>query len=147
MHVCVYYVGYIRTTSYSIGDMEERERTIRENAEKTVAATLGMPKRWFFQWILFHARRGVKNRENLRFSRTKLYGIFRDLFRAIGSNLVRLGLLNDRQVGLLIPSSIHVKTVSHTYIRMIEHDEVNLNSLLISSQANLQFMVPLDYIH
>ena len=93
------HVGYIRTTSYSIGDMEERERTIRENAEKTVAATLGMPKRWFFQWILFHARRGVKNRENLRFSRTKLYGIFRDLFRAIGSNLVRLGLLNDRQVG------------------------------------------------
>ena len=82
----MYFLGYIRTTSYSIGDMEERECTITENAEKMVAATLGMPKRWFFQWILFHARRGVKNWENLRFSRTKLYGIFRDLFRTIRSN-------------------------------------------------------------
>ena len=96
----MYYLGYIRTTSYSIGDMEERERMIRENAEKTVAATLGMPKCWFFQWILFHARRGVKNWENLRISRTKLYGIFRDLFRAIfGSKSSAPGAVNDTQVG------------------------------------------------
>ena len=35
----------------------------------------------------------------MRFARTKLFGIFRDVFRAIGQNLVRMKLLEDRQVG------------------------------------------------
>ena len=90
--------GYIKTKSYSIGNMEERERAIREGAEKVVAGTLSMPRDWFFRWVLFHARRGVKHRENLRFARTKLYGVFRDVIRAMGGNLVQLGLLEDRQV-------------------------------------------------
>ena len=42
---------------------------------------------------------GVRHRENMRFARTKLFGIFRDVFRAIGQNLVRMKLLEDRQVG------------------------------------------------
>lgn len=78
--------------------MEERERTIRDKAEDTVNCSLSFHKRWFFNKVLYHARRGVKHRENLRFARTKLFGVFRDLFRAIGNNLVRLGLLKERQV-------------------------------------------------
>ena len=84
--------------AYSISAMEEKERVIKETAEKVVHDSLSMHKRWMFNWVLFHARRAVKHRENMRFARTKLYGVFRDLFRAIGTNLVRLGLLNDRQV-------------------------------------------------
>lgn len=34
----------------------------------------------------------------MRFARTKLFGVFRNLFRAIGGNLVKLGLLEDKQV-------------------------------------------------
>ena len=90
--------GYVRTKAYSIGAMEEREKGIRLKAEETVARQLFWPKRLFFNWVLFHARRGVKHRENLRFSRTKLFGIFRSLFRAIGCNLVSLGLLKEQQV-------------------------------------------------
>ena len=93
--------GYVRTGSYSIHSMEVREVEIRTKAEKVVANTLSWPKRTVFNWVLFHARRGVKHRENLRFDRTKLFGVFRSLFRAIGSNLVSLGLLQDRQVGML----------------------------------------------
>ena len=89
--------GYVKTKSYSIGSMEQREAEIRTQAEKTVASKLAIHQRTFFNWILFHARRGVKHRENLRFSRTKLFGVFRDLFRAIGDNLVDLGLLKERQ--------------------------------------------------
>jgi pyruvate,water dikinase len=33
----------------------------------------------------------------MRFSRSKLFGVYRELFRAIGSSLVALGLLTDRQ--------------------------------------------------
>ena len=51
-----------------------------------------------FNWVLFHARKSVRHRENMRFSRSKLFGIYRELFRAIGGSLVALGLLEHRQV-------------------------------------------------
>ena len=51
--------GYVRTKSYGIGDMEEREREIRTKAEEIVNNTLSLPKRVLFNWILFHARRGT----------------------------------------------------------------------------------------
>ena len=87
----------MKTKSYSIGSMEQREAEIRIQAEQTVTNNLFFHRRLIFNWILFHARRGVKHRENLRFARTKLWGVFRDLFRAIGDNLVDLGLLKERQ--------------------------------------------------
>ena len=52
----------------------------------------------FFNWVLFHARKAVRHRENMRFSRSKLFGVYRELFRAIGNSLVALGLLEQRQV-------------------------------------------------
>lgn len=50
--------GYIRTKSYVIEDMEQRETEIRTEAEKIVNDTLSLPKRLIFNWLLFHARRG-----------------------------------------------------------------------------------------
>ena len=78
--------------------MEEREREIRVKAEEIVNSTLSLPKRVIFNWILFHARRGVRHRENTRFARTKMFGLFRSLFRSIGKNLTALGLLKEKQV-------------------------------------------------
>ena len=90
--------GYVRTKHYSISNMEEREKQIRVKAEDIVNSTLFFPKRIILNWVLFHARRGVRHRENTRFSRTKLFGLFRTLFRSIGKNLTALGLLKDQQV-------------------------------------------------
>ena len=73
--------GYVRTHSYSIGKMEQREKEIRTKAEQIVTSSLSVHRRVIFNWILYHARRGVKHRENMRFARTKLWGVFRDLFR------------------------------------------------------------------
>ena len=87
----------MRTQSYSIANMEQREAEIRTQAEQVVSSKLSFHQRFIFNWILFHARRGVRHRENLRFARTKLFGVFRDLFRSIGNNLVDLGLLKERQ--------------------------------------------------
>ena len=52
--------GYIRTKSYSISDMEEREKKIRVEAEEVACNALSWPKRILFNWLLFHARRGKK---------------------------------------------------------------------------------------
>ena len=51
-----------------------------------------------FNWVLYHARKAVQHHENMRFSRSKLFGVYRELFRAIGSSMVALGLLQDRQM-------------------------------------------------
>ena len=41
---------------------------------------------------------GIKHRENLRFARTKIWGIVRNLFRAVGTNLHKLGIIKTEQV-------------------------------------------------
>jgi pyruvate,water dikinase len=40
-----------------------------------------------FRRVLDNARLGVKNRENMRFARTRIYGLLRELIRALGARL------------------------------------------------------------
>ncbi len=86
-------VSYVRTGSYAIGDMETRERQIRAAAEGKVKAKLSGPRLLLYWWVLKQARRAVKNRENLRFARTKIFGVSRHLFRAMGRKLTALNVL------------------------------------------------------
>ncbi|MCP4660413.1 MAG: phosphoenolpyruvate synthase [bacterium] len=75
----------------------ERERRIRRQAEKTAFGALGhglLPRRLIFRRVLANARLGVKNRENMRFARTRIYGLLRELLRAAGDCLRREGILD-----------------------------------------------------
>ena len=87
--------SYIRTKSYNIEEMESRERDIRANAEKKAKSLLKTWQKPIYLWVLSQARKAVKNRENLRFARTKVFGISRHLFRAMGENLCKLGHLTS----------------------------------------------------
>ena len=40
---------------------------------------------------------GCSNRENLRFARTSVYGLLRDLLRAVGGHLAEAGAIRERQ--------------------------------------------------
>jgi phosphohistidine swiveling domain-containing protein len=78
--------------------MEERERRIRREAEARAFAALRrrrglLPRAWIFRRVLANARLGVKNRENLRFARTRIYGLLRELLRAVGEDFADAGLL------------------------------------------------------
>jgi len=86
--------GYVRMRNYSIRAMEEREQEIRAGAEARVKRSLRGPRRALFFWVLKHARRAVALRENLRFDRTKIFGVVRHLFRAMGRHLADLGHLS-----------------------------------------------------
>ncbi len=86
--------SYVRTKSYSIARMEEREREIRGAAEAKARGKLSGWRLGAYFWVLKHTRKAVRNRENLRFARTKVFGIARHLFRGIGLNLQRLGLVD-----------------------------------------------------
>ena len=85
--------SYVRMKAYSTQAMEERERLIRDKAEAIVYAQLHGLKRAIYFWILRQARKAVKSRESLRFDRTKIYGVIRHLFRGVGANLLKLGVL------------------------------------------------------
>ena len=87
--------SYIRMKAYSVDKMEERERGIRRQAELQVRKRLAGPKRWAYFWVVRLARKGVRNRENLRFARTKIFGIVRHIFREMGDRFVQLGVLRD----------------------------------------------------
>jgi pyruvate,water dikinase len=73
---------------------EEREQQIRRAAEQRAFAALGPLRRAVFRRVLAAARLGVRNRENLRFARTRIYGLFRGLLRASGEHLAAEGLLD-----------------------------------------------------
>lgn len=89
--------NYIRMKSYQVEEMEKRELEIRLGAEKKVSEFIKGPKKLIYFWILKQARKAVRNRENLRFLRTKIFGITRHLFRAIGFHFESLGIISRKE--------------------------------------------------
>ena len=93
------YIALDDDEALSVEAMEARERETRANAEMrafdSIRASRSLfPRTAVFRWVLRNARLGVKNRENLRFARARIYDLLRDMFRSIGRRLVREGLLD-----------------------------------------------------
>jgi len=77
------------------------EEDVRLAAEKKLSSTLkGSPiKKWWFNYILKKTRYLVSNRENLRYERTKGFGMVRKMFLALGVQLQKAGdLIDSRDV-------------------------------------------------
>ncbi len=73
------------------------ETAIRNAAQARVNDALaGKPlKRLFFGWVLGQARSRVRDRENLRFERTRLFGRVRRIFVEMGKRFHADGILDD----------------------------------------------------
>ena len=76
---------------------DSRQTNVSQDAEKTVRRSLrGHPlRRAVFSWVLHNARNRVRDRENLRFERTRLFGRARTIFCEIGRRFVAEGVLDD----------------------------------------------------
>ena len=72
------------------------DTTPRTDAERLVHAALaGRPvRRLVFRWVLRQARMRIRDRENLRFERTRLFGRVRRIFLEFGRRFVALGVLD-----------------------------------------------------
>ena len=81
------------------GGLAERglEVRLRAEAEQKVARTLsGHPvRRLVAEWVLKHARARVRDRENLRFERTRLFGRVRRIFVELGARYHAVGRLAE----------------------------------------------------
>jgi pyruvate,water dikinase len=87
--------NYLRSGTTDLAAYEAREKALREGAEAKVRGHLSGWRRRAYFWSLGHARKAVKNRENTRFARTRIYGVARRIFRAMGQDLAQVGALED----------------------------------------------------
>jgi rifampicin phosphotransferase len=73
---------------------QQRERSIRRAAEERVATRLSGYRRAVLMRVLRNARHRIRDRENLRFERTRVFGAVRRIFVAFGEHLARNGRLD-----------------------------------------------------
>jgi len=72
------------------------DRLRAESRERVRRALAGHPvRRLIFGWVLRHAQRRVRDRENLRLERTRLFGRVRRIFLEIGRRLAAADTIED----------------------------------------------------
>jgi phosphohistidine swiveling domain-containing protein len=72
---------------------EEQEQQVRQEAQQRAEAGLRrhrswLPRRRIFRWVLREVRTLDSQREDVKFMRLRLMGLFRELLRALGQRLV-----------------------------------------------------------
>lgn len=70
------------------------EAALRATAEGRIRSKLSAPRWRFFQRVLAGTRTRVRDRENLRFERTRVFGVVRRIFLALGGALAKEGRLD-----------------------------------------------------
>ncbi len=91
-------IGYLARQMQSEGQKRASEdQGPRSRAEVRVAEVLrGHPvRRLVFAWVSRQARTRVRDRENLRFERTRVFGRVRQIFRELGRRFHALDLLEE----------------------------------------------------
>jgi len=77
------------------GEVADHAQAARRAAELRAFGMLGFFRRPFFRWVLGHARARVRDRENLRFERTRAFGRVRRIVLELGRRLQAAGVLED----------------------------------------------------
>ncbi len=119
-------------SSMSLDDMLNKEHSIRQEAEAKVKNNLSLVKRVIFNWVLHHARKAVRNRENTRFCRTRVYGIVRSIFYNMGRDLAARGVLEHRDDVFYLSLEELTGTVEGT------NPIINLKPLVMARKAEYQ---------
>ena len=89
-------VGNLAQHPESLVPKPQTETSPRMLAEQQVAKQLKNPfRRLIFNWVLNEARARVRDRENLRFERTRLFGHIRRLFLELGRRFYALNWLAE----------------------------------------------------
>jgi pyruvate,water dikinase len=101
--------SYVESGITSKSTSGKIEEALRTNAEMEVNATLryNFYKRWKLKRTIKRARSLVSSRENLRYERTRAFGIVRELFSAIGRKFYSDKIIDsDRDIFYLTKEEI-----------------------------------------
>ncbi len=97
-------IGYLaqrevnaQTGSFAFASPKDTTSLIRQHAESMIVLSLqsNPAKLAVYQYVLAEARNRVRDRENLRFKRTQLFGTVRRIFKAIAIRFQQLTLIED----------------------------------------------------
>jgi pyruvate,water dikinase len=88
---------YINQGPFDLENIKNKEQNLRLKAEKVVNQSLNNKplKKIIFNFILKNAREKIKNRENLRFERTRVFACIRDIFLETGKKLSLENIINE----------------------------------------------------
>lgn len=104
--------NYLSKPDLTIDTLHENELKLREEAESQVFSALsdkfGSKKLQKFKKDLHKLRCAVRNRENMRLARTRMFGLYRDIFLEIGSQLAFYDILDQ-------PRDVFYLTVNELY--------------------------------
>lgn len=104
--------NFLNKEDLTLSTLAENEAKFRSEAEiqafETIRQKLGSAKLEKFKRDLGKCREAIKNRENMRLARTRMVGLYRDIYNEIGRQLAFYGLLDD-------PTDILYVTVEELY--------------------------------
>jgi rifampicin phosphotransferase len=92
--------AYLARPDVDLERSAERDRLARAAAEHRVRTRLAWPfglpspRLLFLNWLVAAARRHVRDREQMRFARARVFGLARELFTGIGLRLAEIGRLD-----------------------------------------------------
>ena len=84
--------NYLKAEPLDPDAIVARERAARADAEAALRGKVSAGKA---RKVLAAARTAVKHRENMRLARTRMFGLVRDAYRALGDRLVEAGRISD----------------------------------------------------
>ena len=91
--------NYLSKPDLTIDTLHENEMKLRSEAENeaftAISNKLGQRSLSKFKSDLHKLRCAVRNRENMRLARTRMFGLYRDIYLEIGNQLAFYGLLED----------------------------------------------------
>jgi phosphoenolpyruvate synthase/pyruvate phosphate dikinase len=89
--------NYLQNKNIISNDYQKKEKEIRKNAEEKVRNQLNIFQQYIYFWSLKNTRIAVKNRENTRFCRTRIYGVVRSWFFNIGQRFAEMNILEKAE--------------------------------------------------
>ncbi|MBC7429634.1 MAG: phosphoenolpyruvate synthase, partial [Bacteriovorax sp.] len=93
----VFLKNLINCGQTDLHEYEKREKEIKETAENLLTQNISGYKKIIYRWSLKNARQAVMNRENTRFCRTRIYGVVRAMFYAIGEDFTKSNIIDKKE--------------------------------------------------
>lgn len=93
----VFLKNIVKSGQTDLHEYEKREKEIRTKAENLLDSNISGIRKIIYSWSLHHARKAVMNRENTRFCRTRIYGVVRAMFYAMGEDFVKRNILDTKE--------------------------------------------------
>jgi len=91
--------NFLKRDDLTLATLTQNEQKLRQDAEEeafsVLTRTQGKLACQRFKKHLGKLRQAIKNRENMRFARTRMFGLYRDIYREIGSQCAFYGVLAE----------------------------------------------------